>query len=98
MSKLTDVFYLLGNCEEEYSYNEELRKEIDRESAIYDRFCMMLDEEQRKVFEEYIECEASVQSKQEGIVAAKGVALGIKLASEAFLINTNGDDYELFKK
>ena len=98
MSKLTDVFYLAGNSDRTCYNENELKLERIKATELHEKLCNILSVEQRTLFEELSKVECHIQSIQEGIVATKGVALGIQIASEAFLINTSGDDYEMFSK
>lgn len=98
MSKLKEVFYLAGNNDQSCYDEKELKIKSIKAAELHEKFYGILTDEQRSMFEEFSELESHIQSIQEGIIAAKGTALGIQIASEAFLINTNGDDYELFSK
>ena len=98
MSKLTEVFYLAGNCDGTCYNEKEIRFERIKATELHGKLCDTLNDEQRAMFEALSEAESHIQSIQEGIIAAKGTALGIRIASEAFLINTSGDDYEMFSK
>lgn len=98
MSKLTEIFYLAGNDDTTSYDKNKLKIESVRAAELHDKFYDTLNDEQKNMFEELSEIESHIQSIQEGIIAAKGTALGIQIASEAFLINTGGDDYDLFRK
>lgn len=87
---LADVYYLVGNSENNYPSDIEIKIESTKATELYDSFCNILDDEQKKTFEQFIETENHVQAMQENIIVSKAVALGIQIASEAFL--TNADD------
>lgn len=68
---------------------KEFKEAVERKREIEDRLMDMLPEEDKKIFEEYIQRLGEVEILHMEEVYRQGFSLGLQLTSEAYLTNKN---------